>query len=92
MQLTAAHRRILNHQFHEFRCPVCSKKKQCRECFCRTCYFALKSAAPQLAAGLYVQYPSDEFYENYARAKEWLEERGHSAGWNSTPKSGDLFA
>jgi hypothetical protein len=74
--LTEAHIRILNHRFHEWQCPVCHKKKQSRQCFCKGCYHALKNARPDLAAGLFVMYPSTEFYENYQRAKEWLASTG----------------
>jgi hypothetical protein len=93
VQLTTAHKRILWEHFKGAKCPVCGTRKQSRQCFCRSCYFALKTADPKLAAGLYARILDDEpFFENYARAKEWLEERGHNAGWNTTPKSGDLFA
>lgn len=70
--MTDAFRRILNHWFHEFRCPVCHRKKHCRDCFCIGCYHVLKNAKPDWAARLYADYPSEEFYENYARAKNWL--------------------
>jgi hypothetical protein len=92
--LTTAHKRILIQHFGAEDCPVCKQSKQRKWCFCRTCYFSLKRGNPRLASGLYVQAfnGTDEFFENYARAKEWLEERGHNAGWNTTPKSGDLFA
>lgn len=94
MTLTIAHKRILWEHFKSQVCPVCKNQKQSKWCFCRTCYFSLKRADPKLAAGLYapILNGTDEFWENYARAKEWLEERGHNPGWNTTPKSGDLFA
>jgi hypothetical protein len=77
-ELTTAAKRVLLHQFGEEVCPVCHKWKQRRWCFCRSCYFALKQADPQLASGLYVEAfnGTDEFFENYAKAKEWLQRRG----------------
>jgi hypothetical protein len=88
-RLTEAQVRILNHRFHEWVCPVCGKKKQSRQCFCKGCYHALKTAKPELATGLYVAYPSDEFYENYARAKAWLSTTGLQRTKN---EQGGLFA
>jgi len=95
MELTTGAKRLLLHQFGEEKCPVCSKWKQRRWCFCRTCYFALKKVNPALAAGLYVEAfnGTDEFFENYARAKEWLQDNGFAdPTWKAEPKSGELFA
>lgn len=94
MELTTAHKRILWENFKSEACPVCKKWKQSKWCLCRTCYFALKQADLRLAAGLYVRIiDGEEFFENYARAKEWLEEHGHAdPTWNAKPKSGELFA
>jgi hypothetical protein len=88
-ELTPAHVRILNRRFHEWQCPVCHKRKQSRQCFCKGCYFALKTAQPTLAAGLYSTYPSDEFYESYARAKAWLSTTGLQ---RTKDEQGGLFA
>lgn len=93
MQLTKAHKLILMQHRRSESCPVCTKQKDRGWCFCRTCYFSLKRSEEKLAASLWCALDrTDEFWENYARAKEWLEERGHNATWNTTPKSGDLFA
>lgn len=95
MELTTAAKRVLLHQFGEEKCPVCQKCKQRRWCFCRTCYFALKQADPRLASGLYVEAfnGTDEFFENYAKAKEWLQSRGvGDPTWNVRRNQGDLFA
>jgi hypothetical protein len=91
--LTQAHKRILiQHRGSEI-CPVCTKRKERKWCFCRTCYFSLKQGNAQLAASLWRALDeTGEFWESYARAKEWLEERGHNATWKTTPRSGDLFA
>ena len=75
-EITSAQVRILNHRFHEWVCPVCRQKKQARQCFCKSCYFALKTARPTLAAALYSTYPSHAFYEAYAEAKLWLSTTG----------------
>jgi hypothetical protein len=80
---------ILNRRFLELECPVCHKQKQARQCFCRGCYFALKTARPTLAAGLYSTWPSAAFYENYQRAKAWLSSTGLQKLKN---EQGGLFA
>lgn len=93
--ITSAHKRILWEHFKSEACPVCHKRKESKWCLCRSCYFALKAAQPRMASGLYAQIlnGTDEWWENYARAKEWLEENGHAdPSWNAAPKSGELFA
>ena len=90
-RLTVAQCTILAHDFESTRCPVCTKSKQRRWCFCRTCYFALKTARPKLASGLWREAfdNTDEFFESYQAAKVWLSSTGLQKLKND---QGGLFA
>lgn len=95
MKLTSAQIVILSRQFEDSSCPVCHNGKQRRWCFCRNCYFALKRADARLASGLYVSAlnGTDEFYENYQKAKEHLRSRGlGDPSWGTRSDTEDLFA
>lgn len=90
IEVNNAYRHILWHAFKSTECPVCCRHKQPMQCFCRGCYFALKCADPKMAAGLYACILDDEpFFENYATAKNWLQEHGMR---QARPRSGELFA
>lgn len=60
-------------------------------CFCKGCYFALKTSQPSFAAGLWKEAfdSTHEFFENYARAKAWLQTTGLQRNRN---EQGGLFA
>ena len=90
-KVTTAQRVILSHRFESEQCPVCNKGKQSRWCFCRGCYFALKTAQPALASGLWHEAfdGTDRFFENYARAKAWLSTTGLQ---RTKDEQGGLFA
>jgi hypothetical protein len=57
------------HMFRSARCPVCAGKKLARQCFCRSCYFALP---PALRSKLWISALEEEFYEAYGAAKSHL--------------------
>ena len=90
-RVTKAQVRILSQQFESEKCPVCNKWKQKRRCFCRGCYFALKTAQPALATGLWHEAfdGTDRFFESYARAKAWLSTTGLQ---RTKDEQGGLFA
>jgi len=90
-RITTAQAVILARQFESEQCPVCNKGKQRRWCFCRSCYFALKTAQPALASGLWHEAfdGTDRFFESYARAKAWLSTTGLQRTKN---EQGGLFA
>jgi hypothetical protein len=77
-RLTTAQITLLSRAFESRECPVCKKWKQARWCFCRSCYFALKTAQPKLAAGLWHEAfdGTDRFFESYQAAKTWLSSTG----------------
>lgn len=78
-ELTSAQRVILLHHFEIEICPTCGHAKQRKWCFCKTCYFALKSGRPDLARGLWhsaLDEKSDRFFDSYQAAKDFLSSTG----------------
>lgn len=55
-------------------CPVCGRAKQEKQCFCKTCYFALENALRNL---LYTKIDaSGQFEDHYLKAIRDLKRRG----------------
>lgn len=62
------------HMFKSDRCPVCTRRKEKKHCFCRSCYFALPA---ELRSPLwYSALEGDAFFEAYQQAKTKLFQMG----------------
>jgi hypothetical protein len=93
-EVTTARMKVMWHYFTGRRCPVCANPKGTRQCFCRSCYFAVKAGDPRLAAGLWTSAldHTHEFFEKYAACADWLRSHGHgNPDWTTVETSGSLF-
>jgi len=69
-------------QLHSDRCPICERMKECMQCFCRRCYFALpKPMQSSLWINRTDQAGLIQWAESYTAAKDWLRRQfGESTG------------